>query len=323
MRSDWISSMSSNQGASAFFNPASLAGIESIAAKYWELLRRNEEFKKVSASYATSANFRNNHHIINHWSGCCLYWMIKPTTLRKIDKEKTELKFWRPDLLTKKKKPKPLAIGQDWPNTNSQFRSALVNVIGKKLTSKKIDLSLSTIKDFDKTSITERLINLDIIDQNYFVIGIPRGHYKQRELRGLLDEASKLYREENPPPPDTRKPSYLGSAEEWDGFLLVESQKDVKKGDIKSACIERWERKVKEKEGRDLKLEGEAEKAYAKYRDSITKQKKRINQLIRRIYSRTHANALIEADVKKLGVKHYFGKKSGPFPSSNRAFLRL
>jgi hypothetical protein len=43
--------MSSNQGASAFFNPASLAGIESIAAKYWELLRRNKEFKKVSASY--------------------------------------------------------------------------------------------------------------------------------------------------------------------------------------------------------------------------------------------------------------------------------
>jgi hypothetical protein len=309
--------MSSNQGASAFFNPASLAGIESISAKYWELLRRNKEFKKVSESYATSANFRNNHHNINHWSGCCLYWMIKPKTLRKIDKENTELKFWRPDMFAKRETPKPLAIGQSWPNTNSQFRSALVNVIGDKRFPKKIDLSLSSFDNLNGESALTKVFQLNRVNQSYFVVGIPRGHYKQQELRNLLDDVGKLYRKEHLPPPDTRKPGYLGSVEEWDAFLLVESE-----GDLNSACIERLTSKVKEKEGRSLKP-GEAETAYAKHRDSITKQKKRIDHLICRAYSRTQVNTLIEWDAISLGVYFYFGKKSGPFRSSNRAFQKI
>ena len=298
------------------FNPATLPLPESYAARYWELLRRNKEFIKVSTNFAKSANFRNNHHIINHWSGCCLYWVIKPTSLRKVDKENIELKFWRPDLLAKGKTQKPLAVDQEWPNTNIKFRSALVNVIDKKRTSTQIDLSLSVIKEFDKTNVTERLINLDTLNQKYFVVGIPRGHYNQKELKRLLNEASDLYRAEYPLPPDKRKNSYLGSREEWDAFLLVESE-----GDLNSACIERLKNKVREKEGRNLKP-GEAETAHAKFRDSITQQKKRIDQLIQCIYSRTITDGEIQWDPEKLGVKYYFGKKSGPFHSSNHTFLK-
>ena len=162
-----------------------------------------------------------------------------------------------------------------------------------------------------------KVFELNQVNQSYFVVGIPRGHYKQQELRGLLDDVYKLYREEHPPPPDTRKPGYLGSVEEWDAFLLVGSE-----GDLNSACIERLTSKVKEKEGRSLKP-GEAEKAYDKYRLSITKQKKRIDHLISLSYSRTQVNTLIDWDATSLGVYFYFGKESGPFRSSNRAFQEI
>jgi hypothetical protein len=81
------------------FNPALLPHPECNAAKYWELLRRNKKFQKISEMFSKNTHEIKKHHINNISVACCLYWMLSENYLNPEDNDahNSEVKFWRPD----------------------------------------------------------------------------------------------------------------------------------------------------------------------------------------------------------------------------------
>ena len=268
------------------FNPALLPHPECNAAKYWELLRRNKKFQKISEMFSKNTHEIKKHHINNNSVACCLYWMLSENYLNPEDNDahNSEVKFWRPDLYKAKIKYDPIAIEQSWPDTNEEFRKTLIRILAGKQMPEKLDLSLKSYQNLDGETALTRAIHLNKFNSDFFVVGIPRGSFKEKELKNHLDCVRKLYRLEHPLPDDTRKPSFLGTSEQWDAFLLVENETS-----IKAACIEREVRNAK-KEGRKT----DALSAEKKNKSTIIEHKNVIEALIDSVFSTEEISTFIQ-----------------------------
>lgn len=196
------------------YNPAAEAEPLANAAKLWELLRRNDQFRQDASEFPGVAQGEPYAEVALTWTGKPVF---QPGIKRSTDGPvltRAEAKGFR-----------PLTADTAWPQTPERFQEEFRRAVAHTLSESEAGGLAATTEakaalvDLEQTSREQLLM----IHETHLCFGIPRGPHSPDRLERILQTIAREFRKHYAEPPGYRT-SFLGSRPQWEAYLFLEGR---------------------------------------------------------------------------------------------------